>query len=42
MTRKERFEGVIGYFSLHQPVARTELSYASAYELMVAVILSAQ
>ncbi|HOW25374.1 MAG TPA: endonuclease III [Bacteroidales bacterium] len=42
MTRKERFEGVIRYFTLHQPIAETELSYGSPYELMVAVILSAQ
>ncbi len=42
MTRKERFEGVIRYFTQHQPVAETELSYTSPYELMVAVILSAQ
>jgi endonuclease-3 len=42
MTRKERFEGVIGYFTLHQPIAETELSYGNPYELMVAVILSAQ
>lgn len=42
MTRKERFEGIIGYFSEHQPNAQTELEYGSPYELLVAVILSAQ
>lgn len=42
MTQKERFEGVIRYFTQHQPVAETELRYQSPYELMVAVILSAQ
>jgi endonuclease-3 len=42
MTRKERFEKVIGYFSEHQPQAETELHYTNPYELLVAVILSAQ
>ena len=42
MTRKERFEKVIGYFSKERPVAETELEYTNPYELLVAVILSAQ
>jgi endonuclease-3 len=42
MTRKERYEGVIAFFSKHQPDAATELEYASPYQLLVAVILSAQ
>ncbi|MFM2136696.1 MAG: endonuclease [Bacteroidota bacterium] len=42
MTRKERFEGVLDYFRKEQPVAETELMYADPYELIVAVILSAQ
>jgi endonuclease-3 len=42
MTRKERFEKVIGYFATHQPVAETELKYDNPYQLLVAVILSAQ
>ncbi len=42
MTKKERYEKVIGYFSTHMPVAETELAYDSPYELLVAVILSAQ
>jgi len=42
MTKKERFEKVIDYFSRHQPVAETELEYTNPYELLVAVILSAQ
>lgn len=42
MTKKERFEKIIGYFSTHQPVAETELKYSNPYELLVAVILSAQ
>jgi len=42
MTTKERYEGVIGWFAEHQPVAESELHYGSPYELLVAVILSAQ
>ncbi len=42
MTRKERYRRVIEYFIAHRPVAETELVYASPYELLVAVILSAQ
>ena len=42
MTKKERFEKVIDYFSVHQPIAETELHYKNPYQLLVAVILSAQ
>src|SRR5688572_23384493 len=42
MTRKERFEFVIDYFQKHLPDAETELEYEDPYELLVAVILSAQ
>jgi endonuclease-3 len=42
MTRKERYNRIIEYFQEHMPVAETELDYKSPYELMVAVILSAQ
>jgi endonuclease-3 len=42
MTRKERYEFVLDYFSQHNPDAATELSYDSPYQLLVAVILSAQ
>ncbi len=42
MTTKQRYEGVIGWFAEHQPVAESELHYGSPYELLVAVILSAQ
>ncbi len=42
MTKKERFERVIEYFTKERPVAETELEYGSPYELLVAVILSAQ
>jgi endonuclease-3 len=42
MTRKERFQFVLDWFRQHAPNAETELLYDSAYQLLVAVILSAQ
>jgi endonuclease-3 len=42
MKKAERFEKVINYFSEAMPVAETELDYTDPYELIVAVILSAQ
>ncbi len=42
MTKKERFRNFITFFSEHQPDADTELVYLDPYELLVAVILSAQ
>ncbi len=42
MTLKERYEGVINYFKTNVPVAETELQYSNPFELIVAVILSAQ
>lgn len=41
-TTKERYRRFIEYFSEHMPVAETELHYADPYQLLVAVILSAQ
>jgi len=42
MTKKERYQFVIDYFSKHAPDAETELLYDNPYQLLVAVILSAQ
>jgi endonuclease III len=42
MTRKERFQYVIDWFQEHMPDPETELHYTNPYELLVAVILSAQ
>ncbi len=42
MTRQERFNGVLAYFEKHAPQAETELQYNNPYQLLVAVILSAQ
>ena len=42
MTRKERSAAVIGWFAENRPVAETELQYENTFQLLVAVILSAQ
>lgn len=42
MTKKERFRIVIEYFNQNNPEPETELRYKNPYELIVAVILSAQ
>ena len=42
MKRKELFEYVIRYFMETMPVAETELNYTNPFNLLVAVILSAQ
>lgn len=42
MTQKERYEFVINYFLSKSPDAKTELVYDDPYQLLVAVILSAQ
>jgi endonuclease-3 len=42
MTREERFKAVIDYFKTTRPEAETELVFGNTYELLVAVILSAQ
>jgi len=42
MTKKERYKKIIGWFEANMPQARSELNYRNPYELMVAVILSAQ
>ena len=42
MRKKERYEKVIAWFQENVPVAETELHYNDPYELLIAVILSAQ
>lgn len=39
---KDRYRNVLDYFREHAPLAETELHYSNPYELLVAVILSAQ
>ena len=42
MTKKQRYEGLISWFSENMPVAETELHYDNPFHLLIAVILSAQ
>ncbi len=42
LSKKDLYHFVIEYFSRTRPIAETELRYTNAYELLVAVILSAQ
>jgi endonuclease III len=42
MQKKERYAALVKYFSENYPEAETELVYTNPYELLVAVILSAQ
>ncbi len=42
MLKSERYRKIIEWFEVNMPVAETELNYQSPYELLVAVILSAQ
>lgn len=42
MNKKERYSGILQYFAQHHPQAETELAYSNPFELLVAVILSAQ
>lgn len=42
MTTKERYNGILAWFSEHMPVAESELHYENPYQLLVAVVLSAQ
>lgn len=42
MSLKERFDNILNWFLINVPVAESELHYSNPYELLVAVILSAQ
>ncbi len=42
MVLKDRYNTVLNWFRKEMPVAETELEYTNPYELLVAVILSAQ
>lgn len=42
MLKKDRYKAFVDYFSNNQPNAETELHYNNPYQLLVAVILSAQ
>ncbi len=42
MTRKERYDFILHYFRKQMPEVQTELQFGSVFQLLVAVILSAQ
>ena len=42
MNRKKQFEEILAWFEANRPIAVTELHYMTPYQLIVAVILSAQ
>src|SRR5687767_8317726 len=42
MLKKLRYRYVIDYFLKHSPEAKTELIYENTYQLLIAVVLSAQ
>jgi endonuclease-3 len=42
MTKAERYEKILDYFQTHNAPAETELHYKNPFQLLVAVILSAQ
>jgi endonuclease-3 len=42
MLKKERYNAFIDHFSNNMPIAETELQYESPFQLLVAVVLSAQ
>jgi len=42
MLKKERYAAFIKHFSENQPIAETELQYENPFQLLVAVVLSAQ
>lgn len=42
MTTKQRYSAILAWFEANMPVAESELHYRNPYELLVAVMLSAQ
>lgn len=42
MTTKQRYEGIIAYFQQQMPEAESELHFENPFQLLVAVVLSAQ
>ena len=42
MQKRARYKAFIDHFTQHQPEAETELQYANPFQLLIAVILSAQ
>lgn len=42
LTLKQRYSNILGWFAVNKPEVRSELNYENGYQLIVAVILSAQ
>lgn len=42
LTLKQRYSAILGWFAENMPSVRSELEYGNGYQLLVAVILSAQ
>ena len=42
MTKRERYQGIIMWFQENMPLPETELQYKNPFQLLIAVILSAQ
>lgn len=42
MRKKERYEQILDWFRINRPIAETELHYENPFQLLIAVILSAQ
>ena len=42
MNKKERYDKILGHFREKMPVVTTELNFGSTFQLLVAVVLSAQ
>src|SRR5680860_71984 len=42
MLKKDRYRAFVDYFSENMPIAETELHYCNPFELLIAVVLSAQ
>lgn len=42
MTKEERYKGILEWFGKNKPIAETELHYKDPFQLLIAVILSAQ
>ena len=42
MTKRKRYQAFVDHFTQHQPEATTELKYENPFQLLIAVLLSAQ
>ena len=42
MKKEERYKQILDWFRINMPIAETELHYENPFQLLIAVILSAQ